>query len=47
MVCDVGVLHECSGKGGVVEEGTGDYFVCEFGAVGLVWCGNVCYGVSC
>ena len=43
VICDVGVLCECSGKGGVFEEGISDYFVCEFGAVSLVWCGDVRY----
>ena len=43
VVCDVGVLCECSSEGGVFEEGIGDCLVCEFGAVGLVWCGDVRY----
>ena len=47
VVCGISVLHECSGKGGVFEEAIGDFFVCEFGAVGLVWCGDVCYVGSC
>ena len=46
VFCDIGVLREC-GKGGVVEEGISDCFVGDFGAVGLVWCGDVCYGDSC
>ena len=43
VVCGVGVLCECSSEGGVFEKGIGDCFVCEFGAVGLVWCGDVRY----
>ena len=35
VVCGISVLCECSRKGGVVEEGAGDCFVCEFGAVGF------------
>ena len=47
VVCCVGVLCECSGEGGVSEDGASDRFVCYFGDVGLVWCGDVCYGGLC
>ena len=47
VVCGVGVLCESSSKGGVGEEGTGDCCVGDFGAVSLVWCGDVCNVVSC